>query len=302
MTSPSGAVIRDISKSSIGVSPACICASIRRWCKATGRSRRCAAVQYFGRTGWAQVVIVARGGGSLEDSGRSTRKLWREPLRPADARHFRRRARDRFHDRRLRCRLACAYSVGGRRTGHLYAPGTARTNGCIEHKMLQVVRYSLRCRAGVSISRAWSDDVHSASLHRAASAACRRNGISRSRSHSRRDRRAAPQARSASTRLRRQDLRLRFAETHRRIEAAAGTLQHRCGCAHALSGKLDPLVAHLTQLSPLKILDRGYAIVTNEKGEIVKSAGQAPVDSNIAIRLAQGRLEAEVTARESSEP
>jgi exodeoxyribonuclease VII large subunit len=60
-------------------------------------------------------------------------------------------------------------------------------------------------------------------------------------------------------------------------------------------GRLDPLVAHLTQLSPLKILDRGYAIVTNHHGEIVKAAGQAPAGSDVGIRLAQGRLTAEVT-------
>ena len=60
-------------------------------------------------------------------------------------------------------------------------------------------------------------------------------------------------------------------------------------------GRLDPLVAHLTQLSPLKILDRGYAIVTNHHGEIVKAATQATAGSNVGIRLAQGRLTAEVT-------
>jgi exodeoxyribonuclease VII large subunit len=63
-------------------------------------------------------------------------------------------------------------------------------------------------------------------------------------------------------------------------------------------GSLDPLIAHLTQLSPLKILDRGYAIVTNESGAIVKQPADAPVDSGVGIRLAQGQIAARVMKRE----
>jgi exodeoxyribonuclease VII large subunit len=58
---------------------------------------------------------------------------------------------------------------------------------------------------------------------------------------------------------------------------------------------LDPLVAHLTQLSPLKILERGYAIVTNDSGHIVKQPLDAPVGSGVHVRLAKGGLGAEVT-------
>jgi exodeoxyribonuclease VII large subunit len=58
---------------------------------------------------------------------------------------------------------------------------------------------------------------------------------------------------------------------------------------NAARGKLAPLDAHLGQLSPLKILDRGYAIVENN-GKIVKTPADAPVDSEVTIRIAQGRL------------
>ena len=57
-------------------------------------------------------------------------------------------------------------------------------------------------------------------------------------------------------------------------------------------GKLAPLEAHLKQLSPLTILDRGYAIVERE-GKIVKSE-DAPVGSEIQVRLAPGQLKAPV--------
>jgi exodeoxyribonuclease VII large subunit len=54
-------------------------------------------------------------------------------------------------------------------------------------------------------------------------------------------------------------------------------------------GKLSFLDGHLVQLSPLKILDRGYAIVENE-GRIVKGPEDAPADSEVKIRIARGNL------------
>jgi exodeoxyribonuclease VII large subunit len=96
-------------------------------------------------------------------------------------------------------------------------------------------------------------------------------------------------------RLRSLDLRLRMARARRRLEAAdtaAAQLIHlRLARAH---GRLNPLIAHLTQLSPLKILERGYAIVTNERGSIVKQPADAPVQTKVDIRVAQGKLAARV--------
>jgi exonuclease VII large subunit len=57
---------------------------------------------------------------------------------------------------------------------------------------------------------------------------------------------------------------------------------------------LDRLSAQLGQLSPLKILERGYAIVSNQQG-IVKDSGAAPPDSTIHVRLGKGELDARVT-------
>jgi exodeoxyribonuclease VII large subunit len=103
-----------------------------------------------------------------------------------------------------------------------------------------------------------------------------------------------------TARLRALDLRLRIGRARRRLEAAdaaAAQLMHlRLARAH---GRLNPLIAHLTQLSPLKILDRGYAIVTNDRGAIVKQPGDAAADSKIDVRLAQGRLAARVLKSET---
>ena len=90
------------------------------------------------------------------------------------------------------------------------------------------------------------------------------------------------------------DLRLRFAQARRRLEAAeSSTAQRMKLLLTRAHGRLDPLMAHLTQLSPLKILDRGYAIVEHE-GKIVKGPEDAPVGSKIDVRLSAGKLKATV--------
>jgi len=56
----------------------------------------------------------------------------------------------------------------------------------------------------------------------------------------------------------------------------------------------------LNALSPYKVLDRGYAIVTRlSDGKIVKSAEDAPVGEMITVRLAQGMLVCKVEETKS---
>jgi exodeoxyribonuclease VII large subunit len=57
--------------------------------------------------------------------------------------------------------------------------------------------------------------------------------------------------------------------------------------------RLEQLAAKLSQLSPLAILERGYAIVSNRSG-ILKDAAEAPAGSRIHVRLAHGELDAKV--------
>jgi exodeoxyribonuclease VII large subunit len=58
-------------------------------------------------------------------------------------------------------------------------------------------------------------------------------------------------------------------------------------------GRLDQFAAKLSQLSPLRVLERGYAIVSNQAG-IVTDAAAAPPDSRIHVRLHRGALDAVV--------
>jgi exodeoxyribonuclease VII large subunit len=101
--------------------------------------------------------------------------------------------------------------------------------------------------------------------------------------------------RALEVRLRRFDMRPRLAADRRRAEAAqaAAALVMRRHLAHNRSA-FEQLAAHLWQLSPLRILERGYAIVSNEAG-ILKDASGAPAGSRIHVRLAKGDLDARVS-------
>ena len=66
---------------------------------------------------------------------------------------------------------------------------------------------------------------------------------------------------------------------------------------HALNSrreKLLPLIRTLNAVSPLATLERGYAIVSVESGEILRNAAQAKPGTIIEARLAQGRVRAKV--------
>jgi len=91
------------------------------------------------------------------------------------------------------------------------------------------------------------------------------------------------------------DVRLRISGARRRLDGADSLLGQRMKLAlNRARGILAPLDAHLSQLSPLKILERGYAIVERE-GKLVKSPADAPVGSEVRLRLAQGELAAKVS-------
>jgi exodeoxyribonuclease VII large subunit len=66
------------------------------------------------------------------------------------------------------------------------------------------------------------------------------------------------------------------------------------------SAAVDQLAAKLSQLSPLRVLERGYAIVSNQAG-IVTDAAAAPPDSRVHVRLHRGALDAvvEISRRDS---
>ena len=58
---------------------------------------------------------------------------------------------------------------------------------------------------------------------------------------------------------------------------------------------LDYLQSHLQQLSPLAILERGYAVATKlPEGVIIREASQVQAGAGIRVRVAKGQLDCEV--------
>ena len=72
--------------------------------------------------------------------------------------------------------------------------------------------------------------------------------------------------------------------------AARNLLLQRRGLLERVSGRLEAL-------SPLAILDRGYALVFDASGKLVKDAAQVSPGEEISVRLAKGRVMAEVKER-----
>ena len=75
-----------------------------------------------------------------------------------------------------------------------------------------------------------------------------------------------------------------LAQLRRRLEQGArGDLARRRRAVEGLAGRLDGL-------SPLAVLARGYSICTLPSGEVVRRAGQVSPGAAVAVRLADGRL------------
>jgi exodeoxyribonuclease VII large subunit len=257
-----------------------------------------AGIDWFSESGWADVVIVARGGGSLED-------LWT------------------FNDEAIARAIAgCSVPVISA-VGHetdvtiadfvadLRAPtpsAAAELVICTKEQLLeqiasaisrieQAIRYRL-ADASRRLHRA-GIDAATAALHRSIGRYSQRVDELDYQLRDRlrvRIRQEHRRFQELDWRLRKIDPRTRVVSAWRRVEQAeAAAAQHirlRLAREH---GRLESLSAHLSQLSPLKVLDRGYAIVRDEQGKIVKAAEDAPADSALEIRLAKGRLRTRVT-------
>lgn len=86
----------------------------------------------------------------------------------------------------------------------------------------------------------------------------------------------------------------RIANLDRRLEAGArGRVQGRRSALGRAAGKLD-------SLSPLAVLSRGYALVFDQGGRLLRSSADVDVGGEVKVRLGEGALDARVTAKEPS--
>jgi exodeoxyribonuclease VII large subunit len=59
-------------------------------------------------------------------------------------------------------------------------------------------------------------------------------------------------------------------------------------------GRLEQLRARVEEMSPMKILERGYAVVFDDSGALVKDAAQVKSGDAIRARVARGEIRAKV--------
>jgi exodeoxyribonuclease VII large subunit len=102
-----------------------------------------------------------------------------------------------------------------------------------------------------------------------------------------------------SAAVRHYDLRLVLSGMRREIENSTSALtsvirnvllQHRV--------RSERLQMVLESLSPLAILERGYALVFDSEGNLLKDASRAKMGEEIKARLAHGEIHASVTKQE----
>jgi len=298
VTSPSGAVIRDMIQVLSRRFPGLHIRLFPALVQGDGAVETvCRALEYLSNSGWPDVVIVARGGGSLED-------LWtfneeavaraivasRVPVISAIGHETDFTISDFVADLRAPTPSAAAELVVCTREQVLDQIGVA------EHKLLQSARY----RIAMAARRLHQQGVERASaiVHRSIGRKLQRVDEMDYRLRDQVQRILAARRRQLddrTSRLRSLDLRLRFARARARLQSADSAIVQSVRLRLTRSrGQLEPMLAHLTQLSPLKILDRGYAIVTNEHGVIVKKPEEAPPESRVDIRLAKGNIAAKV--------
>jgi exodeoxyribonuclease VII large subunit len=259
------------------------------------------AIRYFDRKQLADVLILARGGGSLED-------LWafnEEPVARAI----------------VACTIPIITGIGHETdftiadfaadirssTPSAAAEMVVRTRQELDShlcdlrdKIAQLLRYRVLQA---------NHKLRELDLHRAA----RRleDTLRRRRQHT--DDLTAQLAGALRGRVEMLDERLKVAlsrlaavDFRARLRAATVRLDRRTSelgvCAsRALAAKgqlLEKLLVQLQERSPLRLLERGYAICYDASGNVVQAADQVALGERIRVQLARGRLGAEVTDKE----
>jgi len=264
----------------------------------------CAGLEHFSLGGWAEVVILARGGGSLED-------LWtfneepvaraiaasKVPVVSAIGHETDFTIADFVADLRAPTPSAAAELVICTRDSLLEQ--IAAQNG----KMLQALRYRL-AMCGRALHERGIDRAATV-MHRAITRRAQR--IDDLEFSMRRSLRSLIEARAkrlleANRRLQANDLRLRLAHgmhsgqsLHERMARA---MKERLWQSRK---RLESLDLHLRQLSPLAVLSRGYAIVQNPQGQALRSASETGPGEDLSVRLSRGRLNVTVVRTRDTE-
>jgi exodeoxyribonuclease VII large subunit len=91
---------------------------------------------------------------------------------------------------------------------------------------------------------------------------------------------------------------MKIATLRLRLEKRSGELAARAErLLRAKRERLDRLRLQLEERSPLRALERGYAIATNAAGELLRDAAQVAIGDTLNVQLHRGRLTTEVKGK-----
>ena len=260
-----------------------------------------AAIKYFNRKQLVDVLIVARGGGSLEDLWAFNEEIVARaiaactiPVITGIGHETDFTIADFVADVRASTPSAAAELVVRSRQEfdrHLVE---------VRHKLSQHMRYKLlearhRLRElGVHRGlRQLEDLLRRSRQHTDELTAQLADGL-----RGRLDR-ARRRYSTAGTRLLSVDLRARFRTFALQLEQASSGLGVRAVRALVVKRqRLDRLRLQLEERSPLRVLERGYAICYDAAGNVVRAADGVAVGDRIRVQLSRGRLGAEVKDKE----
>src|SRR3989442_3986741 len=96
------------------------------------------------------------------------------------------------------------------------------------------------------------------------------------------------------------DFRVKISAFRLRLERRAAELGVRIDrLLRAKRDRLDKLTLQLQERSPLPVLERGYAIATDANGTVLRDTAQVGLGDSVALQLHRGKLSTEVKKKEA---
>lgn len=299
VTSPTGAVIRDFlnvanrrhAALDILLYPALVQGD-------SAAAEIAAGIVYFNRARSVDVIVIARGGGSLEDLAPFNSELLARaiaaselPVVSAVGHETDFTIADFVADLRAPAPSAAAEII----TAALHhveehlALLTQRLQRAMRYRLMQARESFTRLTTEAAFARLRESfarrQQRADELRFRMEAAC----ISTNRS-------VAERLHLLTTRLLRQDATQQLRVLRERLSAAENRmLRAHQGALHNETVRVHGLTRQLEALSPLAVLNRGYALVFDEAGKLVKSASNVSLHQRLTTRLAEGSLRSQVT-------
>jgi exodeoxyribonuclease VII large subunit len=95
------------------------------------------------------------------------------------------------------------------------------------------------------------------------------------------------------------DFRVKIAAFRLRLEKRGAELGVRAErLLQKKRDRVEKLLLQLNERSPLKVLERGYAIATDANGMVLRDAAQVQIGDSVSLRLHHGKLSTEVKKKE----